>query len=98
MRIRLVCFSIVKEGRAAMDRMKSDIAASLAALDNVEAKTESGFTESQESRMIRGHNRAATLIQIAAVIGGAIAALLWGKGFFFFGLFVAWLFGQARLK
>lgn len=81
-----------------MDKIKSEIQGIRAALAQQEAKTESGFTESQESRMIRGHNRAATLIQLVAVIGFSVAALLWGKGFFVFGLFVAWLFGQARLK
>lgn len=81
-----------------MGNIRADIHAIQNALNQHEAKTESGLSESEESRIIRGHNRAAILVQVAAVIGGAIAALLWGKGFFFFGLFVAWLFGQARLR
>lgn len=81
-----------------MGNLRADIHAIQNALNQHEAKTESGLSESEESRIIRGHNRAAILIQVAAVIGGGVAALFMGKGFLIAGLFVAWLFGQARLK
>ncbi|MDD3030360.1 MAG: hypothetical protein PHS57_08840 [Alphaproteobacteria bacterium] len=81
-----------------MGNLRADIHAIQNALNQHEAKTESGLSESEESRIIRGHNRAATLIQVAAVIGGAIAAYFGGFGFLLFGFFVAWLFHQARLK
>ena len=81
-----------------MGNMRADIHAIQNALNQHEAKTESGFTESEESRIIRGHNRAVILIQVAAVIGGGVAALFMGKGFLIAGLVTAWLFGNARLK
>lgn len=84
-----------------MVRMQDDVNAIQAALNRGatrEAKTESGFTQSQESRIIQGHNRAATLIQVAAIVAGFVAAYLWGAGFLIMGFFTAWLFNQARLK
>ena len=84
-----------------MDKMQGDINAIQAALSRGatrEAKTESGFTQSQEARIIQGHNRAATLIQVAAIVAGFVAVYLWGFQYLIFAVFVAWLFNQARLK